>query len=145
MSRNKLIIVVFCIFSLIACSVKNNTSLINKYGLAVLEHAMGDYNRPLTFTGAIDSLYEIKRSSPQRRKVYVGLLDYYLGAGPGEILDKFIIEEGKDILTDLEQQLNVEINCMPEFNKICVKDKAIRNKRIMGLIDAIEKEESTKQ
>lgn len=121
--------------------------LSDKYGLAVLESSMGDPTVPSTFVGAIDSLYEIKRNSDQRCKIYVELLDYYLGSGPDTVLHKLIIKEGKAILPELKRKLKSSLNCLPEFKKICEKDKKNRDKIIVELINEIEKSDlpSTKK
>ena len=139
MLQNKAIGVIACfMFLILTCATSNNSKFPDEYALEVLEYASGDYRKASTFTGAMESLNRIKRESPNRIKDYIGLLDYYLGSGPGEILSGLILEEGTNILPDLRNKLAEEINCMPQFNQICIKDKATRNKRIRSLIYSIE-------
>ena len=86
----------------------------------------------------MDRIFDLRKRIKNPDKYYIKLLDYYLGAAGGEILDEFITSEGRKILPLLEEKYKKPIVCEKKYISICVKEEGQRNNRIDGMISAIK-------
>ena len=86
----------------------------------------------------INSLYDIEQKSSNADKIYVELINYYLGAGGTECLDELITKRGKRVLFLLTEMKKQAIKCLPKYEARCIKSTQDRNAHIDGLIEAIE-------
>jgi hypothetical protein len=87
----------------------------------------------------INSLYDIEQKSSNSDKIYVALIDYYLGAGGTECLDELITKRGKRVLSLLKTMKEKPIECVPKYEARCIKSIEHRNAHISELIEAINR------
>lgn len=72
-------------------------------------------------------------------RVYIGLLDYYIGEGPGEALSEKITKLQDKILPYLVLKKNSQIECIKKYKILCCcENQAERNAKIVGMIKAIK-------
>lgn len=72
--------------------------------------------------------------------LYMELLDYYTGEGPGEILSEKITSMGDKIFPFLIEKKNMPLKCLEKYERLCAyKDVKERNIKIANMIDAIKK------
>jgi hypothetical protein len=86
----------------------------------------------------IDRLYDIERKSNNADKIYIDLLNYYIGEGPSECLDELITKRGKRMLPLLLKNKEENINCLSKYKKRCIDNITRRNEQIDELINAIK-------
>jgi hypothetical protein len=87
----------------------------------------------------LDVLHELKTQSENRDTALIALLDYYLGAAASAELEEFLTERGKQAKPLLEKKRNSSLECLPGYEKICVKSRDDRDRRINRMLDAIDK------
>ena len=87
----------------------------------------------------INRLYDIEHKSSNSDKIYVALIDYYLGAGGTECLDELITKRGKRVLTLLKTRKSKPIECVHKYEARCMKSIEQRNAHISELIKAINR------
>lgn len=90
----------------------------------------------------INTLFEIEKqklSDSELIEVYIGLLDYYIGEGPGEILSQKITAMGDKILPFLVEKMYMQLHCDKKFKELCRENREERNDRITRLIGNIKK------
>ena len=115
-----------------SCFAKNSDELLLT---KILDSSLGaaqggDYN-------TIDALISSASESKNPKELYISLLDYYLGAGAGEVLESFIVKENEHILPLLLKKKNIPLSCQKKYNIICVESIEHRNQRIDRLISEI--------
>jgi len=71
--------------------------------------------------------------------LYMELLDYYIGEGPGEILSEKITGMGERILPFLIEKKNSTFKCLDKYRPFCYKNAEERNVKIRSIIAAIKK------
>lgn len=90
-----------------------------------------------------ESLYAIKEIDKQLLReeelisLYIGLLDYYIGEGPGEILCEKITAMGDRIMPFLIEKKNSPLTCEEKYKRFCYKNTEERNVSINSAIKEI--------
>jgi hypothetical protein len=88
----------------------------------------------------IEAMYKTDRlKEGAAMKLYLELLDYYIGEGPGEILSEKITLLGEEILPALIEKKKMRLLCLEEFKDLCYEDIEDRNRKIEHEINAIKK------
>jgi hypothetical protein len=115
-----------------------NGSEASKGQITVLERAKaGDY------PGALDAVDELDKQGKKADTALIGLLDYYLGEGPTEVMSEAITRRGKRMLKALNAKRRSEIQCLPAYATVCMTKFSdgleLRNEYIERLATAIRK------
>jgi hypothetical protein len=71
-------------------------------------------------------------------QLYIQLLDYYVGEGPGEIRAEKITKMGDEILPFLVEKKRAPLRCSEKYRRLCYKDMKERNVIIEKMIKAIK-------
>jgi hypothetical protein len=71
-------------------------------------------------------------------QLYIGLLDYYVGEAPGEILGEKVTKIGERILPFLVEKEYTPLKCSERYKKLCYRDMKERNVHIERMIKAIK-------
>jgi hypothetical protein len=87
----------------------------------------------------MDRLLELGDNGDESDRFLVDLLDYYLGAAAGEILQELITSKGNKISALLKEKRNTPLNCLPQYKIICTHSIEHRNRRIDEMLEAINK------
>ncbi len=127
------------IFSLVlfSCMSVNHQPKFDKYYFAVLGAQLNTQKNQEYLT--LDRLYDLKKNSKNLDSQLIGLLDYYLGEASGEILDEFITERGRIMLSLLNNKKGRQLECLNEYKSICIDNIQKRDNKINRMIDAIQK------
>jgi len=137
MLRNRLLCSIFICLLLTSCSVKAEKNQYERLFSAILDAQLeaqrgGDYH-------TMDRVFELGRAGEKANYLLVELLDYYLGAAAGEVLQEFIVSKGNGITPLLKQKRDTPLNCLPKYIVICTDNLDHRNRRIDGMLKTIEK------
>lgn len=138
MLRNRLLLYLFFAGFLFAgCAVRAEQNQYERLYLAVLDAQLeaqkgGDYY-------TMDRLFELSRAGRGANHFLVDLLDYYLGAAAGEILGELITSKGSNIAPLLKKKRESPLNCLPQYQSICMDSLEQRNRRIDEMLEAISK------
>lgn len=91
----------------------------------------------------LDTLFDIdkqKLTDDELIGVYIGLMDYYIGEGPGEVLFEKITSMQEKILPYLVEKKNTPLRCLEKYKSRCWENEKERNRIIEEiLIDNIKK------
>jgi hypothetical protein len=71
-------------------------------------------------------------------QLYIELLDYYVGEGPGEMLGEKITKMSEKILPSLVEKAYTPLRCSEKYKKLCYKNMKERNVHIERMIKAIK-------
>lgn len=71
-------------------------------------------------------------------QLYIDLLDYYVGEGPGEILAEKITKIGDEILPFLIEKKRAPLKCSEKYKRLCYKNMKERNVLIEKMVKAIK-------
>jgi hypothetical protein len=123
-----------------ACITTGKNQKYDEYFYAILDSSMASQKNPSEYE-VIDKLYDLKEKSKKSNQLLVDLLDYYIGAGGGEILMELITEKGTPILPLLIAKKAVPIDCIPRYKSICFHNINSRNEDIDLMIEAIKRGE----
>ncbi len=88
----------------------------------------------------LDAVYDTDKLHLQQDdliQLYIELLDYHIGAGPGEILGEKVTKMGDKILPFLVEKENTPLRCSEKYKKRCCRDMKERNVHIDSMIEAI--------
>jgi len=86
---------------------------------------------------AIEEIDKLQFKKEELVSLYMELLNYYIGEGPGEILSEKITSMGDKILPFLISKKNMPLKCEEKYKNICYTMEE-RNRKINYLIDAIK-------
>jgi hypothetical protein len=89
----------------------------------------------------LDAIIEVDKFHLQEEELislYIGLLDYYIGEGPGEILCEKITAMGDKIMPFLIEKKNSPLICEEKYKRFCYRDTEERNVKIESCINAIK-------
>lgn len=87
--------------------------------------------------GAIEEIDKLQLKMEDRISLYMELLNYYIGEGPGEVLNEQITGMGDKILPFLIEKKNSSVNCEEKYKSICYTMEQ-KNRKINKLINAIK-------
>lgn len=138
MLRNRLLLYfVFASALFAGCAVKAKQNQYERLYFAVLDAQVvaqkgGDYH-------TMDRVFELGRAGRDANHYVVDLLDYYLGAAAGEILQELITSKGGNIVPLLKQKREGPLSCLSQYKAICADSLEHRNHRIDEMLEAIRK------
>ena len=137
MLRDRLLLYFIAVFLFSGCGMKAERSQYERLYLAVLDAQLeaqkgGDYY-------TMDRLFKLGRAGKGADRFLVDLLDYYLGAAAGEVLQELITSEGNNITPFLKKKRESPLSCLPQYKTICTDSVEHRNRRINKMLEAISK------
>ncbi len=86
----------------------------------------------------LDLLHELAEKSQNPDQAMIYLLDYYIGAGAGEVLLELITKRGQAMLPLLIKKRRRPLECAPQYIQFCAKNTDSRNEEIEAMIEAIK-------